>query len=190
MEEDDDFDFREPGDLPPGWFFFHEAVRRLQELFGDSRGAAQVRLRQALGNGTVRSMKAPTDEDASEMHGAPCVAGEKYWGPIAPREWREREVDYDPPSAFTTEAPGPYDGFRIVVAIGDFNYAFEGEASPEPKGTRKADLVRQAIEAVWPDGVPKDLLNKQIEREVGDWLKQQGNPPISRDTILRAAGRK
>jgi hypothetical protein len=56
------------------------------------------------------------------------------------------------------------------------------------KRSRKLDLAERAIKRLWPDGVPDDLLNKQIEKEVSAYLK--GSPNISRETILRAAGRK
>jgi hypothetical protein len=58
------------------------------------------------------------------------------------------------------------------------------------RGSRKLDLAKRAIKHLWPDGVPDDLLNKQIEKEVSAHLKQHGSPNISRETILRAAGRR
>ena len=58
------------------------------------------------------------------------------------------------------------------------------------RGLRKRDLAERAINALWPNGVPPELQNKKIEKRVGEHLKQQGLLQISRDTILRAAGRK
>jgi hypothetical protein len=58
------------------------------------------------------------------------------------------------------------------------------------RGSHKLDLAKRAIKHLWPDGVPDDFLNKQIEKEVSDYLKQHGSPNISRETILRGAGRK
>jgi hypothetical protein len=51
-------------------------------------------------------------------------------------------------------------------------------------------LAEQAIKKLWPGGIPSSLLNKEIQKAVGDWLKQQGIAHISRETILRAAGKK
>jgi hypothetical protein len=212
QEEEHDFEDGEedlqpqPGELPLGWVFFsasspwlYSATELLREKLGVSQGAAEVKLRKACGEGMVRSMKALCDLGATKRFGAPCIESFKNWDRIAPKEWREREVDFDPQPEPSQE-PQPkwapkgsswvHHGFEIVVSSDDLDFAFWPDAPPGPKGTRKAGLVQQAIEAVWPGGVPKDLLNKQIEREVGDWLKQRGYPPISRDTILRTAGRK
>ena len=58
------------------------------------------------------------------------------------------------------------------------------------------DVVKQAINALWPDKVPKELVNKTVVKLVRDKLgkdcEQKGLPTlaVSDDTILRAAGRK
>ena len=51
---------------------------------------------------------------------------------------------------------------------------------------------RSAFDATPAASSPRPLEQaiKQIEKEVADWLEQQGVPPISRETILRAAGKK
>jgi hypothetical protein len=67
----------------------------------------------------------------------------------------------------------------------------------EPHGKKRA-RARQAIDAIWPKGVPSQeaLANKLLCSRVIEWLKadcvQQGLPfaKIEADTILRAAGRK
>jgi hypothetical protein len=50
--------------------------------------------------------------------------------------------------------------------------------------------AKKAIAALWPDGIPEDFTNPQIEQRVAEQMKKMGAPAISRDTILRAAGRK
>jgi hypothetical protein len=51
-------------------------------------------------------------------------------------------------------------------------------------------LAALAINKLWSGGIPSNVLNKEIEKAVGDWLKQRGLAEVSRETILRAAGRK
>jgi hypothetical protein len=68
----------------------------------------------------------------------------------------------------------------------------EGKSRASPK----RDLANLAIEKLWPNGVPTDLLNKQIEAQMTDWItdhcKRENipNPRVSRDVMLRAAGWK
>jgi hypothetical protein len=76
-----------------------------------------------------------------------------------------------------------------------------GSATQSAKKTSRAkrrERARQAIEAMWPDGVPNQTIisNGQLCKRVADWLKEDCKrrkvPPeqISDDTILRAAGRQ
>jgi hypothetical protein len=71
----------------------------------------------------------------------------------------------------------------------------------EPKGPSrpayKKDRAKQAMRALWPDGVPDQSIlgNGPLCKKVAEWIeqdcKQQNVSPItiSDDTILRAAGR-
>ena len=100
------------------------------------------------------------------------------------REWREREVDYDGPDV---------DGCKTEVMISGDDFTAWIRRDFEVAGkraTRKIDLAQQAIHALWPKGIPKSLLSKQIEQKIATHLKEQGCSSISRDTILRAAGLK
>jgi hypothetical protein len=80
----------------------------------------------------------------------------------------------------------------------DFERWLEAKQSPRKATSRKRALAKQAVNDLWPGGVPKDkdLLNKQIEKEVDNWITahcKQANLSkleVSGDTILRAAGRK
>ncbi|MCA6104669.1 hypothetical protein [Bradyrhizobium australafricanum] len=49
-----------------------------------------------------------------------------------------------------------------------------------------------AINAIWAKDVPPahELVNDRLVDRVSKWLEQKGLPKVSRDTILRAAGRK
>ena len=66
--------------------------------------------------------------------------------------------------------------------------AIERQLLPRPQW--KQALVRKAIAELWPNDIPEDLVNAQIEQRVCERLKRMGAPPISGDTILRAASRK
>jgi hypothetical protein len=69
--------------------------------------------------------------------------------------------------------------------------------STEPEDERpltrqqwKQNTAKKAIAELWSDGVPEDFTNPQIEQRVAEQMKKMGAVPVSRDTILRAAGRK
>jgi hypothetical protein len=64
------------------------------------------------------------------------------------------------------------------------------------RASRKLGLARTAVKHLWPEGLPEALTNPQIEKQVDEWITGYCNknnllkPDISRDTILRAAGRR
>ena len=64
------------------------------------------------------------------------------------------------------------------------------------RASRKLGLARTAVKHLWPEGLPEALTNPQIEKQVDEWIRGYCNknnlpkPDISRDTILRAAGRR
>ena|SRR6266446_8318472 len=64
------------------------------------------------------------------------------------------------------------------------------------RATKKRDLAELAVKHLWPNGIPKELTNKQIVKQMADWIadyckrNNQHRPDISPDTLLRAAGRK
>jgi hypothetical protein len=83
-----------------------------------------------------------------------------------------------------------------------FRYSHWGHLrSHEPKGPSrpayKKDRAKQAMRALWPDGVPDQSIlgNGPLCKKVAEWIeqdcKQQNVSPITiiDDTILRAAGR-
>jgi hypothetical protein len=163
----------------PGWISFYEAAHVLREQ-GMGWAEACKLLRAACRDELLTTMVAPNDEPVGAL---PI----EFWKRVAPSEWRQRDVDHDGPDA---------DGCPLVVMLNedDFNRWRSKAAEPaepaKPRSSRKRDLARQAIEALWPDGVPQELINDRIEDAVVKRLKAKGLPEISRDTILRAAGRK
>jgi hypothetical protein len=66
----------------------------------------------------------------------------------------------------------------------------------ERRASPKRDLANLAIRTLWPNGVPGDLLNKQVEAQMANWITAHcmreniPTPSVSRDVMLRAAGRK
>ena len=165
--------------IEPGWITFYEAARDIHERIGGSQAEAQKRLRCACGDELIRTMKAPYENEHTQL---PF----DIWTRVAPREWREREVDYDGPDA---------DGCKMVAMIheDDFRQWLDkptavGPSSKKPRSSRQVDLAREAINAACPDY--EHLSNPQIEKQVNDWLKAQGRPPVKGDAILRATGRR
>jgi hypothetical protein len=158
------------------WLTFYEAASEIEQRSGVSRAVARKRLRQACADQLITMMKAPYDEQAGLMP-------PEFWNPIAPSEWRQREVDYDGPDK---------DGCPTVAMIreADYRHWLNGESDVRSNGSSKRDLAKQAINEIWSDDIPKEVSNKQIAKQVGERLKQQGRSDISSDTILRAAGRK
>ncbi|MBH5401179.1 hypothetical protein HZZ13_25840 [Bradyrhizobium sp. CNPSo 4010] len=75
--------------------------------------------------------------------------------------------------------------------------------SPSPRGSEnqpkrklrenpKRTAAKKAIDALWPNGVPPahELPNDLLDRQLNSWLKRQRGFEVSRDTALRAAGRR
>ena len=58
----------------------------------------------------------------------------------------------------------------------------------KPAGKRPRDVAIQAIDELYPKGIPDTLVNGEVVKQVGKWLDQHNVPSISRETILRAAG--
>jgi hypothetical protein len=54
------------------------------------------------------------------------------------------------------------------------------------------EAAERGVRACYPDGVPRDVVNAVLCRNVGDWVKVNlpNMPTISDSTIKRAAGRK
>ena len=86
------------------------------------------------------------------------------------------------------------DGCSYFVSVSkiDFQKWLRAKQSRKAVPSRKLDLAKQAVNALWPNGIPESVLNKQIETEVSNYIKTNYKPnvEISRDTILRAANRK
>jgi hypothetical protein len=103
----------------PGWLIFYTAAREVEQRCAVSQAEAQAMLRQACRDVKMRSMKAPYEGERDQL---PFDS----WTRLAPRDWRERDVDYDGPNA---------DGCWTIVMINedDFQYWLDQEAAANPE---------------------------------------------------------
>ena len=111
----------------------------------------------------------------------------RYPQPVKPSDWTHRQLDLE------CDADGC--GYFVDVDEDDFRYWLNGATKNNAqkvtnRRSPKRRLAEHAIKELWPGGIPSNLLNKEIEKAVGDWLKQQGLAQVSHETILRAAGKK
>jgi hypothetical protein len=162
------------------WIAFSEAAQKIEKRLNVSVGHSQVTLRNLCASGEVRSVRIKYDIDPSDDSDATPVEVKM----VRPSEWRITEVDLDD---------------IIEVSEGDLEYWLRQQGAPPPdvierqlvpRPQWKQALVRKAIAELWPTDIPEDLVDGQIEQRVGERLKRMGAPPISGDTILRAASRK
>jgi hypothetical protein len=103
----------------PGWLTFYTAARQVEQRRAVSQAGAQAMLRQACRDEKMRSMKAPYEGEQDQL---PF----ELWTRLAPRDWRERDVDYDGPDA---------DGCWTIVMINeaDFLRWLDQEAAANPE---------------------------------------------------------
>jgi hypothetical protein len=169
---------------PSNWIGFISAAAAIEKRLGCSRKEARTRLRQAFIDEELAPKKAPYEESRGFITYLEPV---EEWSSIAPSKWHEREVDYDDRDA---------DGCKVVVMIHEKTFgewlARQEIGKHEKSGTRAGTpraSAKQVIEALFPDG-SDGISNGDIVRKVGDQLKAKGQTVPSRETILRAAGRR
>jgi hypothetical protein len=161
------------------WLSFDFAANEIGQRLGVSGGVARRMLRNVCASGDVRSQRQPFNPATGIDEGPP--------EPIKPSDWTQREVDLECDA----------DGCKYFVDVdeADFWYWLNGATKNNAqkvtnRRSPKRRLAEHAIKELWPGGIPSNLLNKEIEKAVGDWLKQQGVAQVSPETILRAAGKK
>jgi hypothetical protein len=168
------------------YIHFLSAAEEIHKQLELSRGAAQKRLREVCASGDIRVWKEPY---SSTVRGEPHGEGPPEF--VNAAEWRATEVDQ------ATDEDGCH--YWVRLSEEDFEYWLSQQKKPRAKPLpRKRALAKQAISELWADGIiPETVTNKEIEKQVGEWIaedcKQKNmrrQPEISRDTILRAAGRK
>ena len=159
------------------WLNFYFAANEIEQRLGVSGGEARRMLRQACASGAVRSQRQPYNPSTGIEEGPP--------EPAKPSDWMHHQLDLE------CDADGC--GYFVDVDEDDFRYWLNSATknnAQKVRGSTKRRLAEQAIKKLWPGGIPSNLLNKEIEKAVGDWLKQEGLAHISRETILRAAGKR
>jgi hypothetical protein len=162
----------------PHWINFYDAANQIEKRFGWSRSVARRRLRHAFIDEELLSKKAPYEISKG------CFTFSKpveHWTSTPPSQWRQSEVDYD-------------DAESIVMVyqeqFADWLRRLKAPLAGKKLRKRKRNAASQAINAIWPKGVPDGVANNDIIKKVSDRLKQDGLTVPSPDTILRAAGRK
>ena len=65
-------------------------------------------------------------------------------------------------------------------------------AKRKTRATPQLDAAKAALRALFPEGVPSQdvLSNDQLFNKVVKYLEKNNGPHVSRDTVLRAAGRR
>jgi hypothetical protein len=182
-----------------------QAVARVMTLTGLSQEQARIDICYALADAVISfqaqlkkqangPMRSKEVLDGAEFERLTAVKPEDFdWEqsrPIKPL-WRKR-----PPCS------GLWEVAWIELSIPDITRFFSdlrkrggaaGSVKPTmTKGQPAFDRAKRAIDEFWSDGPPEPtiLSNKQLVGLVQEKLKEQGLPPVSPDTILRAAGRR
>ena len=95
------------------------AARDVKQRRAVSQAEAQAMLRLACREEQLRSMKALYEGEQRQLPFG-------KWSRVAPREWRERDVDYDGPNA---------DGYWTIVMISeaDFQHWLDQKAAANPE---------------------------------------------------------
>jgi hypothetical protein len=63
------------------------------------------------------------------------------------------------------------------------------EQQRQPRSQPERERAKTALAALYPKGVPDAVSDAGLYKTIGDWCQQNGGP-VSKDTILRAAGRR
>jgi hypothetical protein len=168
---------------PSKWISFFTAAAEIEKRLGCSQKKGRTRLRHAFIDEELTSKEAPYEERQRFITFLPV----EQWSSIAPSEWRKREVDYRDRDA---------DGCKAMVMIHDKSFrewlARQAIGKHERSGTRAGTpraSARRVIEALFPNGTD-GISNGDIVLKVGAQLKTLGQTVPSRETILRAAGRR
>jgi hypothetical protein len=167
----------------PGWLSFAEAALEIAQQFRVSRAEAEAQLRQACADQKLRSMKAPLNERD--------IMPIEFWTPIAPSDWRGREVDYDGPDA---------DGSKTEVMINEADYRYwlshlsakQGLIDEQPirkaQARGKTPLIMGYLKEMfpvekYPSGVPdpaecpRKTLKDELSHRQGGRVARPNKPP-------------
>ena len=173
------------------WLTYGEAVEIVRARVGGSVGYANSLLQNARASGEVRHRKNDVvllvaDDGVVGMNLRRTVAGVTIDGkPV--RHSPTREVD----SVEFSEDD-------LIDWLERNHPTSASPGAPKPRQRGRRDRAGQAIEALWPQGLPDEaaLPNMALVKKIAEWIsadcRAHNQPPSipSNDTMLRAAGRK
>jgi hypothetical protein len=196
----------------PAWEGLAEAAKRIMEATGTSQSDAQAGLCRAIAEGAV-GIQAHLGK---QSNGITTMSNTIIEGRdiSIPTSLKPEELDWSksrPLKAWLVRRGGraPHGFWHlewIKVSVADvtkvFGQATTEDSAPAPKTSRKSAKARRtrpayddalrAIQATCPNGVPgqTELPNPILYKRVETWLKRNRLGLVSRDTILRVAGRR
>jgi hypothetical protein len=133
------------------WITFYDASHEVEQTFGISRAAAQKRLRQACADQLITSKKAPYEKDAG-------LFPIEFWSPVAPGEWRQREVDYDGPDK---------DRCEIAVMLRETDYRYWLKQQCAPQSDRDAAIAKRLSKHIPGRDMPWKRFCDDIRKDCG-----------------------
>jgi hypothetical protein len=192
------------------WERLDEALRRVMAASGVAEEGAKADICRAIADGAVdfrgklckhiskpMTSDAVLERDAFEIPHELKPEGLDWQGSRPFKAWVVRRERY--------RIPGPWELEWIELSSLDVTEHLcrqqrQGQpaqhASSERGEARRRrpalERARQALAEVYSQGVPTQAIepNALLCRRVGTWLRDQGLPDVSDDTILRAAGRR
>lgn len=192
----------------PAWQRLADAVETVMACAGRSREAAQTDICLAIADRTVKIRGKPGRHTIRSFRWNDVLEGKDFKIPpnIKPADFdweNSRPVSPWPVRREVTGIPGLWNVEWIEVFRADVTdvlcTAAPGEpavpASSNPSKTRSRPALERAQRAfheAFPNGDPGPaaLPNKTLSRRVDDKLKELGLPGVSKETALRAAGRR
>jgi hypothetical protein len=160
------------------WLTLEEAEEAIRRRLDTSVGRSRALLQTARASGDVRSYDASpvflSDNDGivgfSRRPGALSRVNEELrFSQADLMDWLDRQAQQAKPAT---------------------------KVKKQSRTQIKRGRAKEAIKALWPNEMPKDLPNMVVIKQVGDWLRDDckkrniRHGDIGSDTILRAAGRK
>jgi hypothetical protein len=160
-----------------GWLTFYTGAREIEQQRGVNQAEAQAKLRLACAEQKIRSMKAPYEE---LNHNLRQVLPFEFWTRVAPRERREREVDYDGPDD---------DGCPIEVMINETEFLdWLNKQQPEPakKAVGKQPRIICLLALLYPKSVPDPGLCPRIVLRADLLRRDPSLAPLDEGTLKSA----
>lgn len=194
----------------PQWESLCAATDRLAKASGCSQEQARSDLCRALSDGVIDIHAKLQRHDIRPLKSTRIVSGKELQ---TPTDLKPDDIDW-PNSRpvkpwFLCDVPrhhhGPWQLAHIEVSSSDVTAKLLSQPTANPSAAESDKQPKQnhrespqlkaaqiAINGLWPKGVPPQhvLRNDLFVSQVNKGLKQNGWGEVSRDTILRAAGRR